>query len=103
MKKTLLALTVAAFAGFGTAAMAGDYDLDVACHEAVDAGVAAAIEAGQADAVADYTGCACMMEGTSDEITASFEAAAGDQEKWSEDGAALVAQCFPAPEGADAG
>jgi hypothetical protein len=101
MKKTILALTVVAFTGFGTSALAGDYDLGSACRDAVDESVAAAIAGGATDAVADYTGCTCMTENTTDEITASFEAAAGDQEKWSEDGAALVAQCFPQPEAAE--
>ena len=105
MKKTLLALTVAAFAGLGTAAMAGDYDLNAKCHAAVDAGIAAAVEAGQTDAVADYTGCGCVMENTTDEITASFAEHDGkenNQELWSDDAKALVAQCFPAPEAAAA-
>lgn len=111
MKKTLLAATVVAFAGFGTAAFAGDYDLDKACHDAVDAGLAAAIEAGTApaDTAPDYTGCTCIMDGTNDDITASFEEHNGKEnanELWSDDAKALVAQCFPAPEapeGADAG
>lgn len=92
MKKVLLALSVCAFSGMGTAAIAGDYDLGAACAEAV---------AGNADLTDEQksAGCECIVAGADDAMTAGFEAGSADPDNaethWTEEGAALVAECFP--------
>ncbi|TNE39797.1 MAG: hypothetical protein EP347_04520 [Alphaproteobacteria bacterium] len=92
MKKVLLALSVAAFAGFGSTAIADDYDLGAACAEAV---------AGNAELTDEQksSGCECIVAGADDAMTAGFEAGSADPDNaeshWTEEGAALVAECFP--------
>lgn len=92
MKKTVLTGAISAIAMFGFASTSFAYDLEAECHSAVDA---AAAEQG---IEADYTGCGCILENTTDAITASFEAAGGNQDAWSQEAKDLVAQCFPQAE-----
>ena len=92
MKKVLLALTVASFAGFGSAAYA-QYDLGEACTAAV-AENAELTDAQKTD------GCTCIVDGADDAMSASFEAGADAEDPttvWTPEAAALVAACFPAP------
>lgn len=91
MKKTLvlgaMLATAMAFSGPASA----EYDLATACT--------AAVADNEAYTDTERTeGCACILAGTNDEITASFESQDGAEEPaWSEAAAALVGTCFPAP------
>ena len=92
MKKLVLGVLAAGAMAISGPAFA-NYDLGAACTEAVAADDSIPAEAKTA-------GCSCMVENTTPEITASFEAADGTEnpaEHWSEGAQALVAQCFPQP------
>lgn len=97
MKKTLIAVAFASVAAFGLSGIASaNYDLSGECMAAQTP------ESGVTDEVWTAA-CACLVESVGGDaaITGSFEAAAGDQTKWSPEAAAAVAACFPAAPAAE--
>ncbi len=97
MKKLVLGIMAAGALALTSPAFA-EYDLGAACTAAV-------AENAEIPAEAKVSGCACMTDHTTAELTASFEAADGTEnpeEHWSEGAAALVGKCFPPAEGAAA-
>lgn len=91
MKKTLILSAMLATAMAFSGPANAEYDLAAACT--------AAVAENEAYTDAQRTeGCACILAGTTADITASFESQDGAEEPaWSEDATALVGTCFPAP------
>ena len=92
MKKIIIAAAFASVAAFGLSGIASaEYDVSAECMAAQTA------ESGIDDATWTAA-CECLVGavGGNAAITGSFEAAAGDQTKWSPEAAAAVAACFPA-------
>jgi hypothetical protein len=93
MKKTIIAAAFATVATFGFSGMASAaYDLGAECLASVEANPlpeGATMEQMQ-------MGCQCLTDNVGGDaaIVASFEAAAGDQTKWSPEAAAAVQACF---------
>lgn len=97
MKKTILAIAFASVVALGLSGVASaGYDLGGECMAAQTP------ESGVTDEVWTAA-CACLVDtvGGDAAITGSFEAAAGDQTKWSPEAAAAVAACFPAAPAAE--
>lgn len=97
MKKTIIAAAFASVAAFGLSGIASaNYDLSGECMKAQTP------ESGITDEVWTEA-CACLVKKVDGDaaIIGSFEAAAGDDTKWSEAASKAVTECFPAAPAAE--